>query len=316
MKSVIIPVLFSLALVGVLASGVSKIYNNTNDEPDTITNNRGSSGMSGDISSSTALTGDEEPPAGQAAQLPDPTLKNLIILPPPVQVVEKQGDETLITIQYSAHNVAKIREIQRLLGIEIDGRVGKATLDAIILKLGGKIPAKPAKAAPKLNVYVPSGIKPLRLPSLRELRSGKSVYGRAGHGQLVSLTPPYQLYYGDVPVKTILAHRLVADRVYAALSETLRVYGHEGIRELKLDVFAGGYCYRNSRGGSRLSPHAWGVAFDFYPAANGLRTPTSRAAFARAEYAPWIKAWERVGARNLGRVRGTDWMHFEFILRG
>ncbi len=206
--------------------------------------------------------------------------------------------------------MAQVREIQRLLGLRADGRIGKATLSALLEAL-----RKQGDRAKAARVYAPAGIKPLRLPTLGELRRGDSVFGKAGHAQLVNLKPPYPLYYNGKLVETIQVHRLVADRVHAALAETLRVYGRERIRKLGLDVFAGGYCYRPARGGSRLSAHAWGVAFDFYPAANGLRTPTSRAAFARAEYQDWIKAWERVGAMNLGKVLGYDWMHFEFIRR-
>ncbi len=304
MKSVIIPVLFSLALVGVLASGVNKIYNNTNDEPDTITNNRGSSGMSGDITVSTASPDVEELPAGEAAESPDPELEKIVVIPPPVQDVGETDEEVLITIQYSALNVAKIREIQRLLGIEVDGRVGKATLDAMILKLGGKIPAKPAKAA-KVTLR--------KLPTAREVRSNRSIYGVAGRVPMAIVNLPYPMRYGSKTINEIGVHYLIADRVELALKRTLAHYGYERIKELNLDVYNGCFNYRRVRRGSLMSMHAWAVALDFDAAHNGLGVPTSRAAFARPEYRGWREAWESVGAVFYGKQRGHDWMQIQFV---
>ncbi len=318
---------FWLCLAGLCAWGASDfIFNyveeNNNDRYDDkpCVLARVAHGDDGDSCNLAALyTGRQSSRAARAAKTQSGTTKEMPRVLTATQIRQLWGVEGsireleeeggLVTIKYSRRNVDKIMWIQRVLGIKADGRMGKETLDAMIKRLGGK-----ASAKPRLQVYTPSKvIKPLRIPTLRELRSGKSVFGKPGPSQLVNIIPPYQLYYGNIAVETIQVHRLAADRMHAALSEVLRVYGHDEIKRLGLDRFSGAYCFRRSRGGSEFSSHAWGIAADFYASRNGLRTPTSQALFARPEYRAWIEAWEKYDFQNLGKLRGADWMHFQLL---
>lgn len=188
---------------------------------------------------------------------------------------------------------AKIRRIQEFLGVEADGVVGPVTVNAIAAALGV--------------------VEDVVWPTQEEVREGWSVFGRAGdEGNLVSIKPPYPLYYEGKEVKSIRVHRLVAGAVQEALEEVLRVYGLQRIRELRLDQYGGCFNYRKTGSGKSLSMHAWGVALDFDPDNNayGLHAPAAR--LSGKEYVPWWEAWERVGAVSLGRERDFDWMHVQF----
>ena len=75
-----------------------------------------------------------------------------------------------------------------------------------------------------------------------------------------------------------------------------------------LAEYAGCYNVRPMRDGSRLSKHAWGIAIDFAPATNGLRTHWPRAANMPIEA---MEAFARVGFLSAGAFWSRDAMHFE-----
>lgn len=188
---------------------------------------------------------------------------------------------------------AKVRKIQEFLGVEADGVVGPKTLAAI----------EKALCLPGELVW----------PTQAEVRGGESCFGVAGdESQLVSIKPPYPLYYEGKEVRTIRVHRLVAGAVEDALEEVLRVYGLQRVKELRLDQYGGCYNYRKTGSGKSLSMHAWGIAMDFDPDNNtyGMHRPVAR--MSRAEYEPWWEIWEKHGAVSLGRERDYDWMHLQF----
>ena len=98
----------------------------------------------------------------------------------------------------------KIKAIQRSLGVEADGVVGPVTVAAIAEALG-------------VSEVAPSW------PTQEEVREGWSMFGQAGdESNLVSIKPPYPLFYEGREVKTIRVHRLVAGAVQEALEEVLR----------------------------------------------------------------------------------------------
>ena len=187
----------------------------------------------------------------------------------------------------------KIRLIQAKLGVEADGIIGPKTVEALLAAL--KIEERPV------------------WPAQAQVRSGRSMFGAPGdESQLVSIRPAYPLYFEGQPVRSIRVHRLVAPHVEAALHEVLEVYGQKEITRLGLDQYGGSYNYRKSSGGSSLSMHAWGIALDFAPEGNGLKTPAPVATLSRQECVPWWEIWERHGAVSLGRQRNYDWMHIQF----
>lgn len=189
----------------------------------------------------------------------------------------------------------KIKQIQKKLGVQPDGIIGAKTVAAMCAALG-----------------ITEEDTQKTLPTQKEVRSGKSVYGAPGSGKLVRITPPYQLYYEGGRVSTIAVHERVKDAVLGALKEVLAVYGRERIRELRLDEYGGCYNYRKATGGGGLSMHSWGIALDFMPEGNGYNTKAPEAVLSGAEYAAWFDIWERHGAVSLGRIANKDWMHLQF----
>lgn len=188
----------------------------------------------------------------------------------------------------------KIKEIQRKLGVEADGVIGPVTVAAIMTALGIKDDT------------------PLVWPTQKEVRSGKSIFGAPGSGKLVSITPPYQLWYDGGRVSTIAVHERIACAVSSALREVLEHYGLDRIRALGLDQYGGCYNYRKTTAGNSLSMHAWGIALDFCPEKNAYSMKAPEASLSREECRAWWDIWERHGAISLGRACDKDWMHLQF----
>lgn len=113
-------------------------------------------------------------------------------------------------------------------------------------------------------------------------------------------------------VKTFKCHEKVAESFTTIFAETAKHYGEEVMVKLGLDLFGGCYNYRPMRGGTALSMHAYGIAYDGDPERNQLRWGKDRAEFAKADYLSWWKIVEAQGAISLGRLRNYDWMHFQF----
>ena len=111
-----------------------------------------------------------------------------------------------------------IKAVQKKLGVTVDGIAGKNTWAAIAKALGISTATTSANT----------------LPTQAQVRKGTSIFGKAGdESNLVNIKPPYQLYYCGKPVPTIRVHKLIADRVQAALKEILAHYGIEKIKALK-----------------------------------------------------------------------------------
>jgi hypothetical protein len=187
----------------------------------------------------------------------------------------------------------KIRLIQARVGVEADGIIGPRTLEALMMAL--KIEERPV------------------WPSQAAVRAGKSIFGQPGdESQLVSIRPPYPLFYEGREVKSIRVHEKIAAHVEAALAEVLDTYGLGAIKRLGLDQYSGSYNYRAASGSAALSMHAWGIALDFSEEQNGLKVGAPEASLSRPECRRWWEIWERHGAVSLGRARNYDWMHIQF----
>lgn len=142
-------------------------------------------------------------------------------------------------------------------------------------------------------------------------------YGDPGKGevarQLVKVVPPFQMYYGGRPLKSLSFHRKAAPALKAALDEIWEKAKHsqalldrEGISHC-----AGTYNPRKVRGSrTKWSSHAFGAAIDLDAEANGLGT--------KGDMPAWVvAAFKRQGARWGGDYRGRkDPMHFEFCDNG
>lgn len=189
-----------------------------------------------------------------------------------------------------------VKAIQRKVGVDDDGIIGKKTLAAICAALG----IKPVQ--PKLVI-----------PTQAEVRSGKSIFGHVGcEERLVNIVPPYPLYYYGTKVKTIRVHELIADSVLGALRDVLDYYGLKKIQELGLDQYSGSYNFRKTTAGASYSMHAWGIALDFAAENNSYHQHKPDASLSVPECEKWWEIWESYGAVSLGRERDVDWMHLQF----
>jgi hypothetical protein len=109
--------------------------------------------------------------------------------------------------------------------------------------------------------------------------------------------------YAGQPVRSIRCHHLVCDSLLAAMNEIAATPARWILAE-----YAGCYNVRPMRDGSRLSKHAWGIAIDFAPSTNGLRTHWPRAATMPIEA---MEAFARVGFLSAGAFWSRDAMHYE-----
>lgn len=100
-------------------------------------------------------------------------------------------------------------------------------------------------------------------------------------------------------------HKLLAGRLTAALAEIYVTLGPEEFRRQGWHVYGGCHNYREKRGGSTLSTHAWGIAIDVCPNENTLIS--SRTTFTAIA----VDIMEKWGFLSGGRAWNKDWMHFQ-----
>jgi len=134
-------------------------------------------------------------------------------------------------------------------------------------------------------------------------------YGEMGKNQEL-IVPPYQLWYGKIPVEHISVHQRVAPSVLRVLVNVLSLYGDQ-VKLLGLDQYSGSLNVRKMRGGNSWSMHSWGIAIDFDAPHNELNWDHTRARFAKPEYRRFFDCWYAEGWISLGRERDYDWMHIQ-----
>ena len=165
------------------------------------------------------------------------------------------------------------------------------------------------KAAPIKNSAQTRVVKLESIPAYAGLTS---CYGAPGTG-LVTVNLPYPLRLSWDMVTRITktqCHKRVAKSLLSVLDAVHAEYG-SSVFELGLDLYGGGYANRAQLGGTKLSVHAWGAAFDFDPEHNELRMDSDEARFAEPQYHAWWALWEEAGWISLGRTKNYDWMHVQ-----
>jgi len=151
-----------------------------------------------------------------------------------------------------------------------------------------------------------------RLESIPAYAALTSFYGAPGT-RLVTVNLPYPLRLSWDTITRITktqCNKRVAKSLLSVLEAVHAEYG-SSVCELGLDLYGGGYTNRAQRGGTKLSVHAWGAAFDFDPDHNELRMDRDEARFADKEYDAWWALWEEAGWISLGRTKDYDWMHVQ-----
>ena len=138
-------------------------------------------------------------------------------------------------------------------------------------------------------------------------------YGKVGQNQ-TKLTTPYPLklaWKPEITVRRITCHERVADSMDRVLRNILYHYGSDGIQQLKLDLWGGCLNVRKKRGGTTYSMHSWGIANDWDPLSNQLRTPWAQCSFSKPVYIDFLNAWILEGWNPLGLSWGRDSMHIQ-----
>jgi hypothetical protein len=129
---------------------------------------------------------------------------------------------------------------------------------------------------------------------------------------LVTVVPPYQMYYAGKPISSFRVHKKCAAATVLALKAIFDAT--KGDKKLLTvsgaNVFGGSYCFRLMRGSNHLSMHSYGCAIDLDPASNSFHDTTPN--FLRYPFI--IKAFEDQGATWGGNWTGSsrDGMHFQF----
>ena len=191
----------------------------------------------------------------------------------------------------------QIRNIQRKLGLVVDGVDGKNTWRAIhssVVGIPSNQPVQTTHSTP---------------PPEDNYNSLCDVYGQPGdESKLVRFTFPYSMkLYGDTQIKTHRCHELVKPDLEAILETARDELGMEFIRKHHLDHYDGCYNYRKMRGGSSMSRHSWGIAIDIAAQYNGNRVTKPRAEMP----AEFIEIFQRFGWKSGGAAWGRDFMHFQ-----
>lgn len=130
-------------------------------------------------------------------------------------------------------------------------------------------------------------------------------YGQPGDVSNLVLLPVSAMAnvrFDGVPVRNIRCHKLVAESLGRIICDLAKVAPDI------LTRYAGCFNDRPMRGGTRKSKHAWGVAVDFDPGSNGLRTPWPEVATMPLEV---MEVFSRHGWQSAGAFWGRDAMHFE-----
>lgn len=163
----------------------------------------------------------------------------------------------------------------------------------------------------KPHIPAPGGAARTLWPRQQDV---EKFYGTPGSGwTLVKM--PFPLRLAWEPAKTI-PHASVHSKCEPALKRIWeRVkehYGHERLKELRLDFYGGAGNVRKMRGGTRWSMHAYGCAWDVDPDRNQLRWGRDKATLDESAYKPFWDIVYAEGALSLGLERNYDWMHFQF----
>lgn len=155
----------------------------------------------------------------------------------------------------------------------------------------------------------------MKLPTTDQLTAKYGKANPTGKGYLVWIDLPYPMRIAwdrKKKIKRFQCHRLVAKRLLNVFNELLAHYGYDTLVGLGIDLYGGCFNYREMRGGTQLSTHAFAISLDLDPDRNLLHENHKTARFARPEYKPMINIFYKNKFINLGIERDFDWMHFQY----
>lgn len=183
----------------------------------------------------------------------------------------------------------QIIDLQKRIGTEADGFWGPKSIAACQRHLRRLRPAWANWPSPSDSAMI-------------------AYYGQPGdESDLVNLrVDTLGVYYEGKKVNTIRCHKKCASFLYDALEEI-----NDGPAAWVLREYAGCFNFRNMRGGSRYSKHAWGAAIDLVPATNGLNTHWPTRANMPIDA---MEAFARQGWLSAGAMWSRDAMHFQMTI--
>ena len=202
-----------------------------------------------------------------------------------------------------------IKKFQTMNGLKSDGIVGPKTRKAF----EGSLSVVGDRNIPNPKIEINPDVSWPR-ETMSELQK---FYGKVGTNQ-VRLTTPYPMVLAwdkKVTIKSIMCHSLVSKSLGRVLENVADIYTEEEITKHGFNLFGGCLNVRKIRGGNRWSTHAWGIAIDFDPARNGLRTKWKDAYLSKPECAGFVQAFENESWYSLGRKKDYDAMHFQCAYR-
>lgn len=129
---------------------------------------------------------------------------------------------------------------------------------------------------------------------------------------LTHVTPPFQMKYEGTLIHGILIHKFCAPSLTEALQTIWDSYNHDqgALDQTGFTNYSGSYNYRNVRGASNLSCHAFGAAIDCNAEQFGLGSP-------KRFPDPIIEAFKAVGVFYGGDfIHRKDPMHFQWANEG
>lgn len=140
-------------------------------------------------------------------------------------------------------------------------------------------------------------------------RSLKKFYGEPGdESNLVMIEFPYPTYYGGKHVTRTRVHKKCADSLLKVLNNIKDLFPHHPQVQDEANDYGGIFNFRNKRGGTSYSLHAWGAAIDLDADDNTFRDSWPMKADMPLEI---MECFAREGWKSAGAFWGYDAMHFE-----
>ena len=145
-------------------------------------------------------------------------------------------------------------------------------------------------------------------------RGAPAVSGAWQKAHLVTIEPPYQLFYAGSAVSRIAVHHRCESSLYSILMRISDRFDATDRARYGLDEFGGVFNFRVKRGGTSLSTHAFAAAIDLAVANNPLGAaygslpdmmPIEVVGFFEDEGWEWGGHWSRPDAMHFQAARST-----------
>lgn len=183
----------------------------------------------------------------------------------------------------------QIIAMQKRIGTTPDGFWGPRSQEMCRLYLRSLMPAK--------NPWPAS-----------DQRSLREFYGEPGEANLISIAPPYPMLYEGRAIKVIRCHKKVADSLLRVLNDIKHLIAEDSSARDEAEDYGGCFNFRNKRGGTTLSLHAWGAAIDLDADDNTFRDSWPMKSDMPLSI---MEAFAREGWLSAGAFWGYDAMHFQ-----